>query len=293
MVACLFAFTAASATSTTDGADASDHEMGALAIAWSATINVDDGTFKGSDWALMGEATEGIDGPPVDPLDVLHPPLPPAPYAQCYFSDGLPSPYHQLYEDWRHYCDGWNKAWTLTVASSGTLSGSGGSMNITWNPADFGGICPYASVFLRDISNTITYADMLAVSSYSYAVGITPQFDFFTISVENATCPPEGANCLFPYTVAVDGDLDYTAFHTTAGMNDDYSDTDMGSYDNGDDTIYMLDVSTDTVVDIVMTPNPDVSWTGIGLFDDCPDVGALLASDTGSVGSFIAITPVS
>ena len=77
-------------------------------------------------------------------------------------------------------------------------------------------------------------------------------------------------------------DCDYSVSHTTCfPMSADYQNTDLGYYDGGNDTIYQINVATDTMVKITMIP--DNTWTGIGLFTDCPDeLGTMVASDTGS-----------
>ena len=252
LVACMFAFTAASAINRTEASE--KPEMGATInpVVWSAHLDINDGTFaKGADWVLMGEATDATDGPPADGRDAPHSPFPPAPYLQSYFDDGMSAPYSKLYEDWRHYCDGVNKQWTLSVA----VDTVGSQFNITWNPSDFAP-SEYGLVNLRDFSTNAILAVMYGpgqVSSYTETVTMDPGNYKYSITCENAVCPVLGDSCYNPYIVNVPGDLDYSVAHTTdSPMTPDYQDTDLGSYDGGNDTIYQLNVATDTMVKIAV-----------------------------------------
>ena len=94
---------------------------------------------------------------------------------------------------------------------------------------------------------------------------------------------PDGVDCDHPIVVNIPDDLDYYTSDTTCGKVDDYSYTDLGFYDNGDDIIYKLVVTEDTTVHIKADCHGE-DYTGMGLFDDCPDVGNLLASDTNGYG---------
>jgi hypothetical protein len=194
LIAFVVAFSAASAM---DGVDASEKpDIGANMIpqiVWQVPINIDDGTFKGTDNVVMGEAINGVDGG-VDPHDAPHSPFPPPPYLQAYFDDGLSAPYNQLSADFRHYCDGVAKTWVLTVA----VNGGGSLFNITWNPADFAP-SEYASVYLRDAGTNAILADMLATGTYVETITADPGFYNYDITCENATCPTLGDNCYNPY----------------------------------------------------------------------------------------------
>jgi PKD repeat protein len=270
-----------STVSAMDGVEASEKpDIGVNYIpniVWEVPINVDDGTLKGTDNVVMGEAINSNDGAPPDPNDAPHALFPPPPYLQCYFDDGLSPPYNTLFADFRHYCDGIAKTWVLTVA----INLGGSNYNITWNPADFAP-SEYGSVYLRDAGTGVILADMLATGIYTETVTMDPGFYYYDITCENATCPVLGDNAYNPYVVNIPGDLDYSVSHTTDyPFNPDYQDTDLGSYDGGNDTVYRLEVSADTMIKISMMP--DDSWTGIGLFTDSPDVpGTMVASDTGS-----------
>ncbi len=286
LVVCMFTLSVASAPVLTNSVDADvsllnePGLLGTRALAWEAMINFNDGAMKAADFVMMGEATDANDGPPADGYDAPKSPTPPSPYVYAYFDDGLAYPNNKLTSDYRHFCDGIAKTWDLTLQWD--LISYPETIDFTWLTSDFSAPCPYGSVFLRDSGGAIL-VNMSAVGIYTFSVTASGSTTF-TITCENVTCPIEGENCFNPYTVTIDGDLDYLVSHSTIGFADDYSDTDMGSYDNGLDTVYQLIVTTDTIVDIIQTPDDTGGncWSGIGLFDDCPDVGTLLASDTGS-----------
>ncbi len=91
--------------------------------------------------------------------------------------------------------------------------------------------------------------------------------------------PNNGDTCDSAIEVEIPADLDYTTSDTTCDLNDDYYDTDLGSYDGGNDIIYKLEVTTDSTIIVDVTA--DTYYVGAGLFDDCPDIGTMVASDTG------------
>ncbi len=254
--------------------------MGNRTVAWEAYIDLIDGSMQAADFIVMGEATDANDGPPVDSYDVPKHPPPPSLYVYAFFDDGLAYPYNRLFYDYRHYFDGVEKQWNLTVQWD--LISYPETIEFSWSIGDLTP-GPYESIFLRDNMGIIV-ADMLAIETYTLTVTANGM-ETFTITCENVTPPLLGENCFYPNTVNIDDDLDYIESHSTIGFNDDYSETPLGNYDDGFDTIYMLIVNTDTIVDIIQTPDDSggSTWSSIGLFDDCPDVGVLLASDTGSL----------
>jgi len=88
-----------------------------------------------------------------------------------------------------------------------------------------------------------------------------------------------GSHCDNPYIVQIPADLPYIQSDSTCGMGN-YYDLTTTSYDNGEDAIYRLDVTANTVVKITMTPV--LTWSGLFLFDGCPDTGTLIQSVTNS-----------
>jgi hypothetical protein len=71
----------------------------------------------------------------------------------------------------------------------------------------------------------------------------------------------------------------------TCGRGNNYSNTDLGSYDGGEDIIYELVISSTASVSIDMDPS-GTTWTGLGLFSGCPGYNAI-STVTGSSGSTV------
>ena len=93
-----------------------------------------------------------------------------------------------------------------------------------------------------------------------------------------------GSDCSNPIIVNIPEYAPYEELEqTTCGMLDTYSNTCLNSYDGGEDIIYLLDVSTASYVYIEMVPS--VTYTGMALLDDCPDVGNCIESVTNSNSS--------
>jgi hypothetical protein len=99
-----------------------------------------------------------------------------------------------------------------------------------------------------------------------------PEFDIIFEVVEETP----GDDCSDPYVVKLPDDMvdgpgndQFINVNTTCGRIDDYDATCLGSYDGGEDMIYMLDVGANIEVDILFSPG--VGWTGISLDDECPD----------------------
>jgi len=87
-----------------------DHEK---SIVWDATITFTNPTGQ-NDYVIFGEAPDANDGPPADIYDVAKPPAPMPPYIRAYLKDGLPSPYTNLWRDYREYPDT-SKTWNLSI----------------------------------------------------------------------------------------------------------------------------------------------------------------------------------
>ncbi|PLX13501.1 MAG: hypothetical protein C0598_03425, partial [Marinilabiliales bacterium] len=71
----------------------------------------------------------------------------------------------------------------------------------------------------------------------------------------------------------------------TCGRGNNYFNTDLGSYDGGEDIIYELVISSTAAVSIDMDPS-GTTWTGLGLFDGCPGYNAV-STVTGSSGTTV------
>ena len=289
LVAILFATSAAVALTDVkelrDRDAVDDHEMGALSIIWDAQITLTEPATKNTDFVFLGEDPLSVDGvPPIDPNDIGDTPAPPD-GINAYFIDD-PGFAFPLLADYRFGYDT-SKTWNLSVEYS---TGTGHpnpttTINMTWNPSDFVA-SEYANVDLYQFISPswVLIGSMKAIDYHVFSItdpGPGVGIESFEIRCTGGTIPLEGENCFNPFVVDVPGDLDYFHANTTCGKIDDYFNTDLGYYDGGEDAIYRLDVSADTMVLIQMTPT--ASWSGIGLFTDCPDVtGTMVASDTGS-----------
>ncbi len=97
--------------------------------------------------------------------------------------------------------------------------------------------------------------------------------------------PPGGDNCGAPLAVSLGlGDLPWSNSNTTCLRVNDYQETCLGSYDNGEDIIYELTVLEAMEVDITLDPL-GTQWTGVAIDDVCPPDGTCLGSSTSDSGS--------
>ncbi|NQU34618.1 MAG: hypothetical protein HQ521_15420, partial [Bacteroidetes bacterium] len=103
-----------------------------------------------------------------------------------------------------------------------------------------------------------------------------------------------GDDCTTPIVVSGALPLTYNDNgQTTCGRGNNYSTTGMGYYDGGEDIIY--EVVLTEMANLTVTLNPlGTTYSGIGIFDACPDVGAYLGgvgSSSSSAKSASAILP--
>ncbi len=118
-----------------------------------------------------------------------------------------------------------------------------------------------------------------------------PEFDIIFEVVEETP----GDNCGDPFVVKLPDDMvegagsdEFIDVNTTCGRGNDYSETCLGSYDGGEDMIYMLDVAGPIDVNIVL--NSSSSWLGMSLDDECPDADATCIDYvTGSSGPLMML----
>ena len=79
-----------------------------------------------------------------------------------------------------------------------------------------------------------------------------------------------GDNCDTPIVVNIPAGLPFTDLgNTTCGRGNTYDNSNLGSYDNGEDIIYRLNITSTTEVTITMDPK-STQYTGLGLFTSCP-----------------------
>ncbi|MFO7789814.1 MAG: T9SS type A sorting domain-containing protein [Bacteroidales bacterium] len=102
----------------------------------------------------------------------------------------------------------------------------------------------------------------------------------WTVTVTESSAPL-GSDCTIPFTIDLPADLPYEDLsQTNCGLGNAYDNTQMSSYDNGEDAIYEINVSEEIVVDITLDPYSS-TYTSLGLFESCP--GAVnLIDDAGS-----------
>jgi GEVED domain/Dockerin type I domain len=107
-----------------------------------------------------------------------------------------------------------------------------------------------------------------------------PDFD---LTITTPPPPAEGDNCANPILVKLPEDMGTTGYvntNYTCGRIDNYNTTCLGSYDGGEDIIYMLDVDAPVNVDITLNPK-GTTYTGILIDDACPpDPSTCLATHT-------------
>jgi hypothetical protein len=90
--------------------------------------------------------------------------------------------------------------------------------------------------------------------------------------------PTLGADCENPIPIPA---LPYTDVNTTHGKDNDYTNTCLGYYDNGDDILYVLTISSTRCVDITVTgATPSDDWIGVAVDHVCPPGATCLAQAT-------------
>jgi hypothetical protein len=94
----------------------------------------------------------------------------------------------------------------------------------------------------------------------------------------------EGDNCEVPIVVDFSAGLPYEDLNQSNCGSDLFDETCLGSYDNGDDIVYRLDVNETTTIRITLDPK-GTTYAGMAVYDDCPDVGNCLVTATNSSAS--------
>ena len=146
----------------------------------------------------------------------------------------------------------------------------------------------------------LSIAVILGTASLSWAQEKrAPEKDPATITV--VPIAPEGAravgdDCTNPIIISVPAALPYNTTDYTCGRGNTY---DLGSgscmyyYSGGEDIIYRLDVTANTIVTLTMNPLGN-TWTGMGLFQGCPNSGSCISAayNTGSSNNVISSIPL-
>lgn len=99
--------------------------------------------------------------------------------------------------------------------------------------------------------------------------------------------PPTGTNCDDPISITA---LPFLDVNSTGDKGNDYTDTCLGQYDNGNDILYELVIPSTQCIDITVTgTTPQDNWIGVALDDACPPNAACIAQAT-SQGNVATIT---
>jgi hypothetical protein len=155
-------------------------------ITWDVTMNFINAGGQ-NDYITFGEAPDALDGPPADAYDVVKPPAPQTPYIRVWLNDNLPSPFDQLWKDYRHY-PGTTKVWNLTVQWMPKTGASPSIITMSWNLSEFIG-CEYNSVNLST-NMGIVLQNMLVNNTYTFSCPAYVPQDF-KIICSYSEPPPE------------------------------------------------------------------------------------------------------
>jgi hypothetical protein len=129
----------------------------------------------------------------------------------------------------------------------------------------------------------------LAAGTYWIMVDTWPSPDCipsFDLIIEVAEGLGPGNDCSDPFVVKLPDDMvagEFVDVNTTCGRVDDYDQTCLGSYDGGEDMIYMLDVGATGTYNFVLSSSS--TWKGMSIDDECPDADeTCLYEETASSG---------
>ena len=96
--------------------------------------------------------------------------------------------------------------------------------------------------------------------------------------------PPEGFDCAKPILVVLPAEFPYVNVNTTCEAGNDYADTCLGYYDEGEDLIYQLNVTEGLTVFFTLDPQGTM-WSAIAVDEVCPPDDPCLAQSTNSAGT--------
>ncbi|HNQ67416.1 MAG TPA: choice-of-anchor J domain-containing protein [Bacteroidales bacterium] len=143
----------------------------------------------------------------------------------------------------------------------------------------------YMTSLLFTDPGTYYYASRFSYAEgpYSYGGYNTAGGNFWDgidyVSGEVTVTIPLGGDCSNPIIVSLPAASPYTDLaQTNCGLGNFYEETCLDYYDSGEDIVYLLDVTELSYVNIEMTTA--VTYTGIALMDNCPDVGTCLDYST-------------
>jgi hypothetical protein len=159
-----------------------------LADDWNVTLvfNEPGGIYDDAFFGEKTDASDGIDSYDAPKLQYNFPP-----YIRAWFVSGLPSPYNELWYEYKHYPDT-SKQWNLTVQWVPTDHVTPTTVTISWNSSEVDE-SEYNVVKLCN-STGAQLKNMLTESSYSFTCPAdTPQF-FYIKCQANNTAPNQPSN---------------------------------------------------------------------------------------------------
>ena len=161
------------------------HTISAQDIAWSCRINAYEpgGSF---DYAVIGEASDAVNGPPPDTYDVAKPPSPILPFLRVWLNDSLPEPYNYLWMDYRHY-PGVMTVWNLSIQWVPSDGSSPTIVTLTWNITDLQH-SEYSVIQLCTMTGT-PLQDMLVSDSYVFSCPANIAQGFTIVAEKNNSAP--------------------------------------------------------------------------------------------------------
>ncbi len=107
-----------------------------------------------------------------------------------------------------------------------------------------------------------------APTPWAYGMLYVTTIDNCYFNREDGYVASPGDNCDEPLAFSVPGDLPYTSAESTCGRVDDYDQSAMGDYDNGEDIIYRMNVTAASTVTISVSAA--TNWAGVGVFSSAP-----------------------
>lgn len=115
----------------------------------------------------------------------------------------------------------------------------------------------------------------------------------FSILIDGAFNHAMGDNCDLPQYLALPDDLPITLSHQyTWGRGDDYNNTCLGDFDEGEDYVMQLDVSSAVCVNISLDPHR-LAGTAFALFTGCPSDTGCIVSSSNAAATAHGVTDVS